>query len=183
MGELDKKRVISRTLEGVRRGVEETEFEPVEGVTADAVDAAEARALLLRLARMGKKAFQANKPPASISKVKEAFQAAKLPTSIPKTKAPKLSRVLGPLARKLPPVEAAALMYETMALINSEEAQEKAKEQANVMQERGYSAEGMSKNALQGLLDPAGTIYAAGDAFVDLTKTSVGNLVDKYLGP
>jgi len=165
MSESAKKKVLSQTLEDIRRRVEKTEAEPVEGVTADAVDAAEARAALFRLA---KKVAPSKAPTTPLNK-------------IPKDK--KLARLLKPLARRLPPAELAALTYETAALINSEEAREKAREQANAMQERGYSAEGMGKNALQGLLDPVGTIYAAGDALVDLTKTSAGNLVDKYFGP
>lgn len=187
MSEEKKRRVISQTLENVRRGVEKTEVEPVEGVTADAIDGAEAMATLLKLYRSAEQKA-ASKPTPTLNKKPNI--SVRVPdhliSDLSDLKSPKYKRLaksLKPLARRLPHVELSALGYETAALINSEEAREKAKEQANVMGERGYSAEGINKNALQSLLDPAGTIYAAGDALVDTVGTVGGLAYDKLFGP
>lgn len=138
-----KRKVLSEILEDVRRGVEKTEFD-VGGVTADALDSAEIASMVAKA-----KAINAAKAVARPST-----------RAIPKN-------TLNKATKKFPPVQAAVLAYETASLINSEEARRKAREQAEEMEKRGYSAEGVAKNAAQGFFDPAGTIYAAGDALLD----------------
>ena len=179
MSEIDKKEVLSQTLEGIRRSVDRTEFEPVEGVNADALDVVEGGSLLSRLARkiLAAKAAKAAKAPTIPLKI-----TSQMANQTPKSGL-KLLKTLAPIAKRIPPAELAVLMYETAALANSEEAREKAKKQAEDMYKRGNSVEGMGKNALQGFLDPAGTIYAAGDAAVDTVKTLGGLANDKLFGP
>ena len=177
MSEKKKKKVLSQTLEDFRRNVDKTEFEPVEGVYADALDVAEVGDILSRLVRKVK----APNLPAPTIPLPATVQLP--PNLILETEASKLAKVLNPVAKRLPPAQLAALMYETAALANSEEAQEKAREQAEGMYKRGYSLEGVGKNALQGFLDPAGTVYAAGDAIVDTAKTVGGLAYDKLFGP
>jgi hypothetical protein len=177
MSEKKKKKVLSQTLEDFRRNVDKTEFEPVEGVYADALDVAEVGDILSRLVRKVK----APNLPAPTIPLPATVQLP--PNLILETEASKLAKVLNPVAKRLPPAQLAALMYETAALANSEEAQEKAREQAEGMYKRGYSLEGVGKNALQGFLDPAGTVYAAGDAIVDTAKTVGGLAYDKFFDP
>ena len=180
MSETNKKKVLSQTLEDLRRTVDKTEFEPVEGVYADALDVAEVGDILSRLVR---KVKAPNLPAPTIPLPATVQLPPNLILKTEASKLAKLAKVLNPVAKRLPPAQLAALMYETVALANSEEAQEKARERAEGMYKRGDSLEGVGKNALQGFLDPAGTVYAAGDAIVDTAKTVGGLAYDKFFGP
>lgn len=142
-----KRKGLSEILEGVRRGVEKTEVD-ADGVNLDALDTAEIPIIKETASKVAEALKKARRPPP-------------LPAIIPKIKPPTK------LMKGLPAIQAAALAYETASLINSEEARRKAREQAEEMEKRGYSAEGIAKNAAQGFFDPAGTIYAAGDALLD----------------
>jgi len=184
---------ISETLDRLRESVEKTEFEaPIpftEEVTADALDVAEARGVASGVA----KNFAASKPPVPTStgqtiplKVPSdpvrvtltPEQAAKWNDAMNKhgkvSKWSKLGKFLGPVAKKLPGVNAAVMAYETASLINSPEARQKARDQAEKMFEWGYSPKGVASNVAQSLLDPVGTIFAAGEAGLDSISTSLG---------
>lgn len=183
----DSRAPLSETLDRVRKYVEKTEFEPVDGVNADALDVAEGRGVLsgsinrIRASRLptvptGTGPTIPLRLPATVT----------LPKNLPTPKVSKLARLgrfLGPLAKKLPGVNAGVLAYETMSLINSPEARQKARDQSEEMYRRGDSLEGNLKNMAQGVLDPVGVTFAAGEALADTAKTYGGLAYDKLFGP
>lgn len=146
-----KRKVLSEILEGIQGVVDKTETN-LDGVNVDALDIAEIPTII----EAGGKAKEL-----TAKLLKNARRPPSLPAVIPKNKPPTK------LLKRLPAIQAAVLAYETANLVNSEEARRKAREQAEEMEKRGYSAEGIAKNAAQGFFDPAGTIYAAGDALRD----------------
>jgi Tfp pilus assembly protein PilE len=146
-------------LDPVADVVAKTDTEPIEGVHADALDAAQTaeRAYLLKKALDAKKAAEA---------------AETIPSKIPTSSK---AGLLKKFTKGAPPAAAAIMAYETAALINSEEQREKAYQQYKEMGERDYSADDLpqtyanfAKNGLQGLLDPVGTIYGAGRGLKEL---------------
>jgi hypothetical protein len=112
------------------------------------------------------------------------------PTQVPKKKivekviqgGSKVAAVGKFLAKKAPPVTAAIMAYEAASLANSEEAREKAREQHRVMGERGLTLKGAAQNIAQGLLDPMGTLYARGDALVDIRKAQAKHIMRYFNG-
>jgi hypothetical protein len=155
-------------LDPVADVVAKTEYEPVEGVTADALDsvqAAERAALLLKKALDAKKAAEAAK---AFTGPTIALRADQIPT-------PPRASLLKKFTKGAPPAAAAIMAYETAALINSEKQREKAYQQYKEMGERDYPADDIAqaytnfaKNGLQGFLDPVGTIYGAGRGLKEL---------------
>tara|TARA_R110000851_G_scaffold126371_5_gene257760 strand:- start:19242 stop:20165 length:924 start_codon:yes stop_codon:yes gene_type:complete len=192
---------LSETLDRVRKYVDKTEFEPVDGVNADALDVVERGALfsnLFQRIRRSKLPVPTGTGPTIPIKIPTdpvrvtltPEQSAKWDESFKKhnkagkwSKLSKLSKFLGPLAKKLPGVNAGVLAYETASLINSPEARQKARDQSEEMYRRGDSLEGNLKNMAQGVLDPVGVTFAAGEALADTAKTYGGLAYDKLFGP
>ena len=179
----------SWALDSIRKYVEKTEFEPVDGVNADALDVVERGALFSNLfQRIGASRL----PTVPTGTGPTIPLAGKVTVTLPKnlptpqvSKMARLGKFLGPLAKKLPGVNAGVLAYETASLINSPEARQKARDQAEVMSKRGglFDLGGNLKNMGQGALDPVGTTYAAGDALADTVGTYGGLAYDKLFGP
>lgn len=174
---------LSETLDRVRKYVDKTEFEPVDGVNADALDVVERGALfsnLFQRIRRSKLPVPTGTGPTIPVNLPATVT---LPKNLPTPKVSKLARLgkfLGPLAKKLPGVNAGVLAYETASLINSPEARQKARDQSEEMYRRG---DWNLKNMAQGVLDPVGVTFAAGEALVDTAKTYGGLAYDKLFGP
>jgi hypothetical protein len=184
----DSRAPLSETLDRVRKYVEKTEFEPVDGVNADALDVAEGRGVLsglinrIRASRLptvpsGPAPTIPLRPPATVT----------LPKNIPTPQVSNMARLgkfLGPVAKKLPGANVGVVAYETASLINSPEARKKARDQSEEMYKRGDgSIEADLKNIAQGVLDPVGTIYAANNALGETMETYGGLAYDKLFGP
>lgn len=174
----------------------------VEGVSADALDVIQtgSRANLL------KKALQNQKLRGLFKKTVASGPAPTIPLRLPVGVTPKpnqipkgrtlknASKAFKAALKRNPIVSPAVLAYETAAIITSEKARMDATNQAEDMAKRsaagedtpwhGYGgstseiAKNMAKNGFQGYLDPAGTIYAAGDGLTDYLKTTAQNLAD-----
>jgi len=161
-------------LDPVADVVVKTDREPVEGVHADALDAAQTaeRAYIIKKALDAKKAAEAAKAfTGPTIPLKDVARVA-LPNQIPTSSRASL---LKKFTKGAPPAAAAIMAYETAALINSEKQREKAYQQYKEMGERDYPADdiaqtytNIAKNGLQGLLDPVGTIYGAGRGLKEL---------------
>ena len=191
----DDSKKRSSVMQPIIDKVAATEFEPVEGVTADALDVVEtkslARQVLLKAYSANKAAKElaaeaAEKLARGLSQASRLFPnlaediAAQVPRAtvrITPTVTPTItpaSRFLK-LLKKLPPVQALTMSYEAAALMSSKEQREKAWEQTQAMGERGYSSDDVGqslqnalKNGAQGYLDPVGTIYGAGRGLKEL---------------
>ncbi len=171
--------------------MEKSEFEApfTEEVTADALDVAEVKGIGAGLF----KRIIASTPPVptgtgpTIPLKVPAGTSSIIPVNLPAnvtipknlttpqvSKLAKSGKFLGSVAKKLPGVNAAVTAYETMSLINSPEARQKARDQAEVMHKRDYSLGGVAQNTAQSLLDPIGVTFAAGEAGLDATSTSLG---------
>ncbi len=182
----DSLALLSGALDKTRKYVGKTEFEPVDGVNADALDVVERGALFSNLFQR----IRRSKPPVPTGTGPTIPLAGKVTVTLPKniptpqvSKMARLGKFLGPLAKKLPGVNAGVLAYETASLINSPEARQKARDQSEEMYRRGDSLEGNLKNMAQGVLDPVGVTFAAGEALVDTAKTYGGLAYDKLFGP
>ena len=160
--------------------MEKSEFEVpfTEEVTADALDVAEVKGIGAGLLKRIIASPKPSVPPSGGPTIPLAGKVTvTLPKNIPTPQVSKMARMgkfLGPLAKKLPGVNAAVTAYETMSLINSPEARQKARDQAEVMHKRGYSLGGMAQNTAQSLLDPVGVTFSAGEAGLDAISTSLG---------
>ncbi len=183
----DSRAPLSETLDRVRKYVEKTEFEPVDGVNADALDVAEGRGVLSGLINRIRSSRLPTVPSGPAPTIPLRLPATvALPKNIPTPQVSKMARLgkfLGPVAKKLPGANAGVLAYETMSLINSPEARQKARDQSEEMYRRGDSLEGDLKNMTQGVLDPVGVTFAAGEALADTAKTYGGLAYDKLFGP
>lgn len=201
----DSRAPLSETLDRVRKYVEKTEFEPVDGVTADALDVVERGSNITNLIKRIRASRLPTVPsggptiplkfPSDPVRVTLKVpsdpvtpeQAAKWKDAMNKhgkvSKWSKFAKFLGAGAKKLPGANAGVLAYETMSLINSPEARQKARDQAEEMYKRGGTVGGNLKNMAQGYLDPVGTMYAAGDAVADTVGTYAGLAYDKLFGP
>lgn len=175
----------------------------MRGVTADILDAVEAKALVKETLSKGigaaknktsKKPATPRRPTAQLTQANPRTVQLS-PTQVPKQKIAskvlqKGSKALAAgkfLAKKAPPASAAIMAYEAASLVNSEEAREKAREQYRVMGERGYATgnatqnvKNAGKNALQGLLDPVGTLYGVGSAIGDIASTHAKIAAQKF---
>ena len=165
-----------------------TEFEPVDGVNADALDVVEGAGALSGLINRIRASRLPTVPSGPAPTIPLAGKVTvTLPKNLPTPKVSKvaqLGKLLGPAAKKLPGVNAAVMAYETMSLINSPEARQKARDQAEEMYKRGDdSIEADLKNMAQGVLDPVGTIYAANNALGETMETYGGLAYDKLFGP
>ncbi len=155
-------------LKPVSDTVAKTEFE-VAGVTADALDAAEARSLMTKAfvkaynAKKNKKAVEtATRVTMAMPWVPRVAPTNVVPSAAPSNLA-KAAKGLGKVSSRLPPVQAFINAYEAMSLATDPEARKKADEQSKIIAARDrLHYEDMFKNAAQGYLDPMGTIYTAG---------------------
>ena len=200
MSDKNKKKVLSQTLEDVRMAAEKAD-ESLGGLASDVTGVsfsrptADATTLPKELAQkavenVGK--LPAGKLTPALGVIQEKISKLN-PSNAPKQifeQAAKYSPALqkaGSTASKFlkfaPPAELAALGYRSAMLLNSEEEREKARGEAEEMYKRGGTVKGDLQNMGQGFLDPAGTIYAAGDALVDTAKTYGGLAADKFFGP
>ena len=195
MSEKKKKKVLSQTLEDVRRGMEKTD-ESLGGLASDVTGVSFSRptanATTVPKELLEKAADNAGRfKPAlgvlqeNLSKLNPDNVAKNLYNQAAKY-SPALQKVGSTASKALkfaPPAELAALGYRSAMLVNSEEEREKARGEAEEMYKRGGSLGGNLQNMGQGFLDPAGTIYAAGDAVVDTVGTYAGLAYDKFFGP
>jgi hypothetical protein len=173
----------SRVLKPISDYVANTEME-VAGVNADALDAAEARSLIMKAAA---KAYNAKKKKKAAEATAQAVKttaasgrlfptlADDLANQYPLRRTPAIqsasrasnlanaAKFMGKVGSKAPPVQAFINAYEAMSLATDPEARKKADEQSKIMaaRDRLHYAD-ISKNAAQGFLDPMGTIYTAG---------------------
>ena len=162
-------------LDPVADVVAKTDREPVEGVSADALDAVQTaeRAYIIKKALDARKAAEAAKAfTGPTIPLKDVARVALKPNQIPTSSR---ASFLKKFAKGAPPAAAAIMAYETAALINSQKQREKAYQQYKEMGERDYPADdiaqtytNIAKNGLQGLLDPVGTIYGAGRGLKEL---------------
>jgi hypothetical protein len=202
-----KKKVLSKTLDLARRAIEKTERQDL-GATYDVLDNIEvANYVKTGLKKKATQATprtvptsprtvqisptQATPRTVQISPTQATPRTVQIrPTQVPKKKivekviqgGSKVAAVGKFLAKKAPPVTAAIMAYEAASLANSEEAREKAREQHRVMGERGLSLKGAAQNIAQGLLDPMGTLYARGDALVDIRKAQAKHIMRYFNG-
>jgi hypothetical protein len=202
-----KKKVLSKTLDLARRAIEKTERQDL-GATYDVLDNIEvANYVKTGLKKKATQATprtvptsprtvqisptQATPRTVQISPTQATPRTVQLrPTQVPKKKivekviqgGSKVAAVGKFLAKKAPPVTAAIMAYEAASLANSEEAREKAREQHRVMGERGLTLKGAAQNIAQGLLDPMGTLYARGDALVDIRKAQAKHIMRYFNG-
>jgi|TARA_R100001463_G_scaffold3387_2_gene13817 hypothetical protein len=195
MSEKKKKKVLSQTLEDVRRGMEKTD-ESLGGLASDVTGVSFSRptanATTVPKALLEKAVDNAGRFKPVLGVLQENLSKLN-PDNVAKNlynQAAKYSPTLqkaGSAASKffkfVPPAEAAALAYRSSMLVNSEEERQKARDEAEEMYKRGGTVGGNLQNMGQGFLDPAGTIYAAGDAAVDTVKTLGGLAYDKFFGP
>lgn len=161
----------SRVLKPLSDNVAKTEIE-VAGVTADALDAAEARSLIMKAMAKAYNAKQNKKAVETAARVTMAMPwkprvppTTVVPSAAASTlaKATKAAKLIGKVSSKAPPVQAFINAYEAMSLATDPEARKKADEQSKIMAARDrLHYVDMSKNAAQGFLDPMGTIYTAG---------------------
>lgn len=188
----DDSKKRSSVMQPIIDKVAATEFEPVEGVTADALDVVETKSLARQVLLKAYSANKAAKELAAEAAEKLAAQVPRATVRITPTVTPTItpaSRFLK-LLKKLPPVQALTMSYEAAALMSSKEQREKAWEQTQAMGERGYSSDDVGqslqnalKNGAQGYLDPIGTIYGAGrglkELFADDSKALKARLREK----
>ena len=191
----DDSKKRSSVMQPIIDKVAATEFEPVEGVTADALDVAEANALVrqgflkaynarkaskLKLAneaaeKLAKEAAAGRLFPKLAEELAQVYPRSRTPPTVSSppqiTPASRISK----LVKRVPPVQALTMSYEAAALMSSKEQREKAWEQTQAMGERGYSSDDVGqslqnalKNGAQGYLDPVGTIYGAGRGLKEL---------------
>jgi hypothetical protein len=161
----------SRVLKPISDYVAKTEIE-VAGVNADALDAAEARSLIMKSAAKAYNAKKKKKAAEAAARITMAMPwkprvppTAVVPSAVVSNlaKATTAAKFIGGVASKAPPVQAFINAYEAMSLATDPEARKKADEQSKIMaaRDRLHYAD-ISKNAAQGFLDPMGTIYTAG---------------------
>ena len=205
----DDSKKRSSVMQPIIDKVAATEFEPVEGVTADALDVVETKSLARQVLLKAYSANKAAKELANEAAEKLAKEAAagrlfpklaeELAQVYPRSRTPPTvssppqitpaSRI-SKLVKRVPPAQALIMAYEAAALMSSKEQREKAWEQTQAMGERGYSSDDVgqslqnaAKNGLQGFLDPIGTIYGAGrglkELFADDSKALKARLREK----
>jgi len=83
---------------------------------------------------------------------------------------------------KVPLLGAPIMAYEGLALANSPEAQQEARDKFQEMGERGNTVAGAAQNAVQGFLDPVNTLYAVGDALGDIASVRSKQLYHHLFG-
>lgn len=159
----------SRVLKPISDYVANTEIE-VAGVNADALDAAEARSLIMKALTKAYSAKEKKKAVEGVVTMAMPWKPRVPPTDVVPSaaasnlaKATKVAKFIGKVSSKAPPIQAFINAYEGMSLATDPEARKKADEQSKIMaaRDRLHYAD-ISKNAAQGFLDPMGTIYTAG---------------------